>query len=91
MCTLYIVYLRKFYDPFIRVICVHGVILLPQQSKDTMATASTSIEIPYLRKGMLVKDWKKGFLAATALLEEKQRIAIMPLYVNRNLGDQKWS
>ena len=56
-----------------------------------MAAATTSIEIPYLKKGMLVKDWKKGFLAATALLEEAQKIAILPLYVNRSSGDQQWA
>ena len=41
---------------------------------------------------MLVKDWKKGFLAATALnLKESQTIAILLLYVNRSLGDQQWA
>jgi hypothetical protein len=53
--------------------------------------AAASIEIPYLKKGVLVKDWKKGFLAATALLQEAQRVAILPLYVNRSSGDQQWA
>ena len=53
--------------------------------------AQTTIDIPYLCKGMLVREWKKGFLAATALLEEKQKTAILPLYVNRSSGDQQWA
>jgi len=56
-----------------------------------MAAASTSIEIPYLKKGVLVKDWKKGYLAATALLGAEQKVAILPLYVNRSSGDQQWA
>ena len=53
--------------------------------------ATTSIEIPHLPKGTLVKDWKKGFLAATALLTKEQKLSILPLYVNRSAGDQAWA
>ena len=53
--------------------------------------AQTTIEIPYLTKGMLVKEWKNGFLAATALLEEKQKVAILPLYINRSSWDKEWA
>ena len=34
---------------------------------------------------------KKGFLAVTALLEEKQKVAILPLYINRSSGDKDWA
>ena len=54
-----------------------------------MATAS--IEIPHLLKGMLVKDWKKSFLAATALLTKEQQLSLLPLYVSRSNGDQQWA
>ena len=37
--------------------------------------AQATIEIPYLTKRMLVKEWKKGFLAATTLLDEKHKVA----------------
>ena len=53
--------------------------------------ATTSIEIPHLPKGTLVKDWKKGFLAATALLTKEQKLSILPLYVSRSAGDQAWA
>ena len=56
-----------------------------------MATASTTIEIPHLKDGILVRDWRKSYLAATALLQNEQKIAILPIYVSRSTGDQNWA
>ena len=56
-----------------------------------MATASTSIEIPHLKVDILVRDWRKSYLAAIALLEEKQKVVILPIYVTRSHGDQNWA
>ena len=45
--------------------------------------AQTKIEI---KKGMLLKEWKKGLLVATALLEDSRN-----LYISRTSGDQEWA
>ena len=56
-----------------------------------MAVASVNVDIPYLKAGISVRDWRKEYTAATALLDEKQKVALLPIYVNRNFGDQSWA
>ena len=56
-----------------------------------MAVTSVNVDIPYLKEGIPVRDWRKEYTAATALLDEKQKIALLPIYVNRNFGDQSWA
>ena len=53
--------------------------------------ASVNNEIPYLKDGELIKDWRKIFSASTALLNENQKIAILPVYVCRSSGEQSWA
>ena len=50
----------------------------------------TSVEIPHLAQGQSIADYKRVFLAATATLEkDAQRIACLPLYVNRTAGEKQ--
>ena len=48
---------------------------------------TTSVSIPKLAPGQSVLDWGRIYSAATALLEEKQRIALLPIYVCRTAGE----
>ena len=49
--------------------------------------ANASIMVPHLAEGQKVKDWRRMYLAATALLTEDQKIALIPVYVSRNAGE----
>ena len=50
----------------------------------------TSVEIPHLAVGQSIVDYKKVFLSATATLEkDAQRIACLPLYINRTEGEKQ--
>ena len=40
--------------------------------------------IPKLGKGQKVKEWRKSYIAAAALLTEKQQIDMLPMYGARN-------
>ena len=46
------------------------------------------INIPHLSEGDKIKDWKKTYLAASSILDEKQQIALLPVYVGRTSGER---
>ena len=49
----------------------------------------TTIMVPKIKAGQKVREWAKDFLSSTALLEEKQQLAILPLYVDRSAGEKE--
>ena len=53
-----------------------------------MTTKTSAPEIPYLLKTQKVRDWRGLYSAATAGIEEAQRVAYLPLYVGRNGRDE---
>ena len=48
-----------------------------------------AIEIPKLESGQKVSEWRKTYVAATALLTEKQKVDLLPVYVNRTAGERE--
>ena len=50
-----------------------------------------SMEIPHLKPGQKVSDWRGLYIAATLLLEETQKIGYLPIAVDRTPADQKWA
>ncbi len=52
--------------------------------------AQYNLTIPHLKPEQKVKDWRMMYISATALLEEKQKIAFLPVAVDRSPADQKW-
>lgn len=55
------------------------------------ATANLLHEIPHLKPNQLVREWRTSFSAATFSLTEQQRLAYLPLAVDRSIPDQKWA
>lgn len=49
---------------------------------------ATAPEIPALKKGQKVRDWRGLYVAATAGIAPAQSIAYLPLYVGRDEGEQ---
>ena len=49
---------------------------------------ASAIAIPHLLPGQKISDFKKVYLAATALLDDKQKKALLPIYVSRSTGEQ---
>ena len=54
-----------------------------------MSKITTSIAIPYLKAGESIIEWAKTYTSATAMLDEAQQIALLPVYVNRSLGERE--
>ena len=52
------------------------------------ATTSVNIAIPHLKKNQSIEDWRRGFTASVALIEDKQALKLLPTYVCRSTGDQ---
>jgi hypothetical protein len=52
------------------------------------ATTSVNIAIPHLKKNQSIEDWRRGFTASVALIEDKQALRLLPTYVCRSTGDQ---
>ena len=50
---------------------------------------TSSIQIPHLLPGQKIADFKKVYEAATALLDENQKKALLPIYVSRSTGEQE--
>ena len=49
---------------------------------------TASITIPHLLKGQLVAEWSKNYQAATSLLDDTQRVQLLPIYVARTPGEK---
>ena len=48
-----------------------------------------SVEIPKLAVGQTIESWRSLFEAATISLKVEQKIALLPNYIDRTLGDQE--
>ena len=49
----------------------------------------TPTNVPALALGEKVAQWRRGYLAATATLTKEEKIAILPIYVNRTKGENE--
>ena len=52
-------------------------------------SVTQAIAIPKLEAGQKISEWRKVYMAATALLTEEQKICLIPVYVNRSTGDNE--
>lgn len=50
-----------------------------------------NMEIPHLKLGQKVRDWRVLYTASTSLLEDAQKIGYLPIAVDRSPADQKWA
>ena len=51
-------------------------------------SVSASIQIPHLKKGQLLSEWSKDYLRATVMLNDTQRVQLLPSYVHRTRGEK---
>jgi len=51
-------------------------------------SVSANIQIPHLKKGQLLSEWSKDYLRATVMLDDTQRIQLLPSYVHRTRGEK---
>lgn len=49
----------------------------------------TPTNVPALSPGEKVAQWRRGYLAATATLTKEEKIALLPIYVNRTKGENE--
>ena len=58
-----------------------------------MVSVATNLPfaIPHLNPNQKVKDWRICYTASTLLLKEEQRIAYLPIAVDRSSPEQKWA
>ena len=53
--------------------------------------SSVNMNIPHLKTGQLVRDWRALYTAATATYKPEEAIQFLPIVVDRNPADQKWA
>ena len=49
----------------------------------------TSVEIPHLAEGQTISDYRKIFIASTAVLSDKRQLGCVPLYIHRTEGERQ--
>ena len=54
-----------------------------------LSVMSQSPNVPTLAIGETVADWRRRYVAATATLKKEEKIALLPVYVNRTKGENE--
>ena len=63
--------------------------LFYKPSTKMVTNVQASIAIPYLKANESIREWSKGYHSATAMFDDAQRIALLPVYVNRSQGERE--
>ena len=50
-----------------------------------------NMNIPHLKKGQKVQEWRPLYAAATATYKDAEAIKFLPIVVDRSPADQKWA